>query len=111
MADQATHYLIGLAIVLAFIIVLVRSLRRPTRNQYEHEDERMAAIERRLSAAERQLGVITVTVQHLPTAETVNAMTQRIADISGDIKGLQASVTATNRLVERIDQYLLAKGE
>ncbi|PZU89084.1 MAG: hypothetical protein DI527_16250 [Chelatococcus sp.] len=109
MSEQAVAYLIGLALVLLFLFAAVRMLRRPAATP--QDNERMASIEQRLTAAEGQLSAIKITVQHLPTAETVNAMTARIGDISGDIKGLQASVTATNRLVERIDHHLLAKGE
>ena len=50
----------------------------------------------------------SVEIQHLPTAESVAGMAVKMAEIGGDVKALQSSVLATNRLVERIDQWLLA---
>lgn len=73
-------------------------------------NDRLLAVENRLLEAEQKLNKISVEIQHLPTAETVSAMAVKIADIGGDVKALHSSVLSTNRLVERIDQYLLQKG-
>lgn len=109
MSDHAVLILIGLALVLAFLLAAIKLMRRPS--QKAHDDVRMAAIERRLSAVEQQLNVTMVTVEHLPTAETVNKLASRITEVGGDVKALHVAVTATNRLVERIDQFLLAKDQ
>ncbi|MEN5083696.1 DUF2730 family protein [Bosea sp. TWI1241] len=74
-------------------------------------DARLLAVENRLVDAEQKLNKISIEIQHLPTAETVAGMAVKIAEIGGDVKALQSSVQATNRLVERIDQWLLSNSK
>jgi uncharacterized membrane-anchored protein YhcB (DUF1043 family) len=101
--------LVGLSLLVGvlagIVIVRRRSSPAPASTNY-----RLMAVENRLLEAEQQLSRISIEIQHLPTAEVVQAMAIKVAEIGGDVKALQGSVTATNRLVERIDQYLIAKG-
>ena len=112
--DASVALIIALALLVLFTGVIIGSRRgaqaaivTPTPTT---TNDRLAAVENRMLEVEQKLNKISVEVQHLPTAETVAAMAVKIADIGGDVKALHTSVLATNRLVERIDQWLLTKG-
>jgi hypothetical protein len=111
--DASVALIIALALLVLFAGVIIGSRRQaaPTPQATPTStNDRLAAVENRMLEVEQKLNKISVEVQHLPTAETVAAMAVKIADIGGDVKALHTSVLATNRLVERIDQWLLTKG-
>lgn len=114
LSDASVAFLIALAVLILFLGVIIGSRRAPAApaSTPSSTNERLAAVESRLLELEQKTNKISVEIQHLPTAESVAGMAVKMAEIGGDVKALQSSVLATNRLVERIDQWLLqtAKG-
>ncbi len=109
LSDSAVAALIALAVIILFLGVIIGSRRQPAlvMPTPSSTDDRLAAVESRLLELEQKTNKISVEIQHLPTAESVAGMAVKMAEIGGDVKALQSSVLATNRLVERIDQWLL----
>ena len=111
--DATVALAIAALLLVLFLGLMIGMTRRGSDNvpaPAASTNDRLLAVENRLLEAEQKLNKISVEIQHLPTAETVSAMAVKIADIGGDVKALHSSVLSTNRLVERIDQYLLQKG-
>lgn len=110
MSDPVIFALVGAALLLIFLGYSIGNVRQPAATSMPAStNDRLTAVENRLLETEQKLNKISVEIQHLPSAETVHSMAVKIAEIGGDVKALQSSVLATNRLVERIDQWLLAK--
>lgn len=109
--DASVALVIAALLLFLFVGLMLGKARRGTDSPptpIASTNDRLLAVENRLLEAEQKLNKISVEIQHLPTAETVAAMAVKIAEIGGDVKALQSSVLATNRLVERIDQWLLS---
>lgn len=109
LSDSSVAALIALAVIILFLGVIIGSRRQVAApaSMPSSTNERLAAVESRLLELEQKTNKISVEIQHLPTAESVAGMAVKMAEIGGDVKALQSSVLATNRLVERIDQWLL----
>lgn len=110
--DVSVALLLAALLLFLFVGLMLGKARRtgtdPSASPPASTNDRLAALETRMLELEQKTNKISIEIQHLPTAETVTAMAVKIAEIGGDVKALQSSVLATNRLIERIDQWLLS---
>ncbi|MFD2678032.1 DUF2730 family protein [Camelimonas lactis] len=100
--------LLFFGIVAGMAGILIGSIRRAVTGDGVNINRRLQEMDLRLLAAERKLHEVVVEVQHLPSADDFRAMADRVGEVGGDLKAVQASVQSLHRVMERVDEWLIA---
>lgn len=106
--DALTAGGIALAILVIFLaFLLARRWPMPEPPSIASVDRRLSAIETKVATNEREMRTVLQRLEGLPSKETVHAMELKLAELSGEFKGVIQSQMATSHAVQRVEAFLM----